>query len=248
MATRAVLKIQPRTEAGKGAARTLRRAGLVPGVIYGEGFETSSVAIDTKSVEQVWRQAGSHEILRLEAVGETDGFEAIIKELQIDPVSRRAIHIDLLRIRADKELDVRIPLILQGTPKGVKEFGGILQTGFRDLEITCLPKDLPESITVDVSNLMIHDSIHVKDLTLPDGVTVLMNPEEVVATVLPPATLKLEAELEAPVTASPQAEKEKAEGGKPEGGKAEGQKAGAGKTPAGKGAAEPAAKGKKGKD
>ena len=228
MATRSVIKVGPREGFGKGAARTMRRAGMVPGVIYGEGFETASVAIETKSVEQVWRQAGSHEILKVESEGGKDGFEAIIKAIQFDPISRHAIHIDLLRIRADKELEVRIPLVFQGLPKGVKEFGGILQYGFRDLAITCLPKDLPESIAIDVSGLMIHDSIHIKDIALPAGVTVSLNPEEVVATVLPPATLKLEAELEAPVTASPQAEKEKTEA-------------------AGKGEGEPP-KGKKGKD
>jgi large subunit ribosomal protein L25 len=243
MATRSVLKVVPRDNAGKGVARTLRRAGFVPGVIYGEGFETLSVSIETKAVEQIWRQAGSHEILKLEVEGQKSGFEAIIKELQIDPMSRRAIHIDMLRIRADKFLEVKIPLIFQGTPKGVKEFGGILQFGFREMGISCLPKDLPESIVIDVSEMMIHDSIHIKDIALPTGVTVSLNPEEVVATVLPPAVMKLEAELEAPVTASPQAEKEKTEGGKaePAKGKAEPGKGKAAEPAKGK-AAEPAKK------
>jgi large subunit ribosomal protein L25 len=198
------LQVTPRSEMGKGPNRQLRAAGRIPAVIYGLG-DPEKVALDYRAFERsVSGAAAENVILTLNFDQGTSVAEintAIIREVQRDPVTRRILHVDLYRLRMDVENDFEVPVHGQGAAMGVRE-GGILETIRRTVDIRCLPTDLPTSIEVDISGLRVNHSLHVSDLQVPEGVTLLTDPEEVLFTVLPP-----KAEV-VPVAAEAEAEEE----------------------------------------
>ncbi len=171
-----------RSERKKGAARRLRRSGSIPAIVYGHG-EPTAISIDAREFRTKFRHVSESTIITLDA-GEKK-FEVLIKDYQQDVVNGGILHIDFYEIEAGKAVRTNISVHIEGSPKGVRE-GGILEHPLYELEIECLPKDLPEDMKIDVSGLEIGDSLHVADLQPPEGVTILSNPDQVVALVSTP--------------------------------------------------------------
>jgi large subunit ribosomal protein L25 len=188
----ALLNLSVRKEIGKKVARQMRRTGAIPGVFYIHGQDSVPVVVDEKALRSVMISKANVVDLKFND-GRSE--KCVIREVQWDPLSSRPLHVDLMGIKLTEKIRVKVSVRLTGSPVGVKE-GGILQTMLRELEVECLPLDIPDAFTIDVSALKIHDAIHVSDLQL-EKVRILNDPEHVVATVLPP---KLE---EAPVVAAP---------------------------------------------
>ena len=171
---------QQRRERGKGPARRLRRAGKLPAVLYGHG-ETESLAIVEETLVNIWQsEAGENTILELMIEGEpATTYNAIVREVQINPISRRPMHVDLYRVRMDEPITVTVPLEFINIPEDrLKAAQHMLSPLLRELEVECLPRDIPEAITVDLAALEIGAVIHVNALVLPPGVTLMTEPEE----------------------------------------------------------------------
>jgi large subunit ribosomal protein L25 len=171
---------QQRRERGKGPARRLRQAGKLPAVLYGHGG-TESLAIVEETLVNIWQsEAGENTILELMIEGEpATTYNAIVREVQINPLSRRPIHVDLYRVRMDEPITVTVPLEFINIPEDrLKAAQHMLSPLLRELEVACLPRDIPEAITVDLAALEIGVVIHVNALVLPPGVTLVTEPEE----------------------------------------------------------------------
>ena len=167
------LNLIPRNDGGKGASRRLRREGMVPGIIYGASLEPEMVAIEhNELVKHLEHEAFFSHILSVQVEGGNGKQQAVIKDLQRHPARPFVMHFDLQRVSMDEELRMTVPLhfIGEDTAAGVK-MGGTVLHGRSDVEIVCLPKDLPEYIGVDVSALEVGDAIHLSELVLPGGVS-----------------------------------------------------------------------------
>lgn len=200
------LKGEVREKHGKGPARAARREGKVPGVIYGRGEPSLSISVDRKELITVMAgQAGSNVIIDLRLAGlEAQDRKALIRELQRDPLTGEITHIDLQHISMTQLITVEVPVHVTGTAIGVKDFGGILEFVTRTIQVECLPTEIPDAITVDISALGIHDAIHVRDISLPNA-TITLDPEQVLVTVVAPTVEK------APVAAEEAVAEEAAE-------------------------------------
>jgi large subunit ribosomal protein L25 len=173
---------------GKGGARKARKDGHIPGVLYGHGEKPVPVSVGAREFQVALHlHKGGNPIVNL-AVGGTE-FTALIRDAQYDPVSHEILHLDFQHISLTETIEVSVPVQLNGLPIGVKDGGGILETILRDLEVRCLPTAIPPAIEMDVSALNIGDSIHVRDLSIPD-VTILNDPDATVVTVVPPTVME----------------------------------------------------------
>ncbi|MCI0329481.1 MAG: 50S ribosomal protein L25 [candidate division Zixibacteria bacterium] len=193
-----MFKVQARKEAGKEKTKKIRAQGLLPGVVYGEGKSTP-VVFNAHEFENLYHSIrGENVLINLEIVnGGKETKKTLIREIQREPVWGKILHVDFQHVSLAKKISVKVPVHLVGTPPvGVKETGGILQHTFRELEISCLPTEIPQHIDVDVSLLKIGDSVHVRDLKLAEGIQILVDPDLSVASVVPPTIIK-EGELEA---------------------------------------------------
>lgn len=183
------IEVCRRTDSGKGPNRRLRAAGRIPAVLYGTGAAPEKVALDARAFDRaISTGAGENAILNVVIADSGSGKEetaAILREIQRDPVTRRVLHADLYRIRLDVENDFEVPLHGVGIPIGVRE-GGILEAIRRTIEVRCLPANLPNAINVDLLGLRVNNSIHVRDIEAPEGVTILSGADEVLFTVAPP--------------------------------------------------------------
>ncbi|HSE91908.1 MAG TPA: 50S ribosomal protein L25, partial [Methylomirabilota bacterium] len=167
------LTIRRREATGKQAAKRLRRAGAVPGVLYG-GIKPEAVTVDPRAVLRILHgHAGSTQLLTLAIEGDDGSRMAIIRDLQFDPVSDSLLHVDLQEVQADRAITVRVAVHPVGEAAGVKEQKGILQIVLHELEVSCLPTRIPERIDADVSPLMIGHVLTVGDLAVPEGVRIL---------------------------------------------------------------------------
>ena len=175
------LEVSRREKSGKEVAKKLRAAGKVPAVVYGGHKEPVAIEVDRKSVSELVQKSehGVRSIFLLKMAGTDQQRHAMIKDIQIDPVSRRMTHIDFVRVVMDEVVRVTVPVHIVGTALGVKE-GGILDWQIRDLHVECLPNAIPDKIDVDVTPLGSHDYYRVSDLKLPEGVKVQEDPERVV--------------------------------------------------------------------
>jgi large subunit ribosomal protein L25 len=190
-----VLNALPRTETGKGAARKLRAAKQVPGVVYGHKREPQSLALDARDLQKMLDRVSSDTtVFELKIDGSTS--RTLIRDIQRHPFRREILHIDFQELVAGELVTVDIPLVLVGTPVGVRLSGGMLDQVLRTISVEVDPGNIPNHIDVDVSNLDLHQSIHVRDLTLPAGVEVLENEGETICVVAPP---RAEVEAAAPV-------------------------------------------------
>ena len=168
---------------GKNDARRARAAGLVPVVVYGgEGGSVAALAPLRDLAAILRSESGRNTIFTLDIEG-VGASEVMFHERQIDPVRGRLIHADLTRLVKGQKIEVTVPLHLVGEPVGVREEQGVLEQIIREIEIRCEPREIPDVINVDVSNLGVHDVLHISDIPVPEGVEILNPPETVIATV-----------------------------------------------------------------
>jgi large subunit ribosomal protein L25 len=232
------IEAEPREVFGKNASRRLRHAGRVPAVVYGDQGPSLPVTVDPKEILRVLRSgAGQNAIFTLEIKGKAPA-RVMLRDWQLDPIKGNLIHVDMVRIGRDHKLRVNIPIHITGEPKGVKVQGGILEFMLREVEVECLPDDIPESLTVDVSELTLGQNLRVLNLPLGPKVKVLTEANRVVAHVVTPRVeeekpaeeLAEAAPAEPELIRKPRAEEEEGEEAegeqKPETGKKEAKKEG----------------------
>lgn len=180
-----LLTAQKREVTTRGGVKKIRRDGNIPAILYGSKFKATPITVKEKDVEKIAAsQVGLNTLISL-SVDSDAPVMVLIRDYQAHPLHRRFTHLDFQAIDATKKLMVEVPIKLIGLPVGVKE-GGILDHHIRRVQVECLPTNIPESFSVDVSNLKIGEGIHVRDLVLPEGVRVLKEAEHAVATVVPP--------------------------------------------------------------
>ena len=220
-----VVKSEKRQGLGSNAARRLRAQGFVPAVLYGESMATTPLVLAKKDVVQILRlETGENTIFKVAV--DADTYDAMIKELQIDPATDELIHVDLIRISMDKPIRVTVPVIHSGEPIGVKTEGGFVDFVTREIEVECLPRDIPESLGIDISELHVNQSFKAGGMTVPEGVKVLTDPNTVLVLVSMPHKEeevfpgeKPEGEVAAEEAKEPEViKKERAEKGEEEGG------------------------------
>lgn len=180
------LQAESRPNTGKGVARKLRAAGMIPGVIYGAKSDSRPISVDPRSLERVLHASGSGMNTLIDLAVDGSDSVVLVKELQRDPIRGAYLHADFYEVDLTKPIEVMVPIHFMGRARGV-EFGGIVDHPVRELDILCLPHVIPDSIEVDISELEIGDSLHVRDLVVPEGVTVLSDPELSIANVETPA-------------------------------------------------------------
>ncbi len=187
MITDIVVDVEPRSDLGKNASRRHRRAGTVPAVVYGAGEPPVPVLLDPRRVDEILKlEAGRNTIFSISVAGKSQAGAVMIKDIDRDPVTDRYRHVDLVRVRLDKAVHVKVPVRLLGLAEGVKNEGGVLEFVIREIEVECLPREIPEHLDVDVSGLHINEGVSVKDLRVKEGVKILGEPEGVVVVVAPP--------------------------------------------------------------
>jgi large subunit ribosomal protein L25 len=174
-----------RAATGKGAARKLRATGRIPAVVYGRGKASRSVSVDPAALIQILRKSHSGINTLIDLTLDSGETVVLVREIQKDPVSGQWVHADLFEVDLQQTIQVRVPLHFVGKARGV-EFGGILDHPMRELEIECLPRAIPDAIEVDVSDLDVGDSIHVRDLALPEGAQMISDLDLAVASVVLP--------------------------------------------------------------
>jgi large subunit ribosomal protein L25 len=179
---------------GKGAARSERRQGRVPGGLYGHGEDSIVLSVDANELHRLVHTVSiENTIVDLDVSGITQPYKVLIRELQRHPFKEEYLHIDFFHVAMDEKIRVEVPIVLQGIPTGVRNKGGVLDHQLRELEVFCLPGSIPEKIEVDVAELDIGDSIHVRDLVLPD-VEIESDPDRSVVAVLAPTVIEEAAE------------------------------------------------------
>ncbi len=185
------LSAEPRSKTGKGPARQLRREEKIPAVIYGHGRDSEPLTVLRADLDKTLvATGGGTTVIHLKIGGKK--VRTLIREIQRHPTGRNVTHVDFLEIHAGEKLTVRIPIRLEGSPFGVRTHGGVLDQVLRELEIRVLPKDIPQHVEIDVTELSVGDSIHVRDLLVANA-EVLDNADRTVCTVVPP---RFEAEPE----------------------------------------------------
>ena len=175
-----ILEAQQREPGNKNAARRVRVAGKIPAVVYGAGKDTSAIAVDPRQVMRILKSDSGHNTIFDLALGD-NRVKAMIVDWQFEPIKGTLLHVDLQRIAMDKKLTVTVPIVLKGEALGVKTEGGILEQLLREVEIECLPADIPKSIEADVSHLVFGVDLRVKDLAHSEKVKFLTDDERMVA-------------------------------------------------------------------
>jgi len=186
------LKSNIRTSVGKGAAKALRRENRVPAVLYGPGADTVLLSVDTKDLDLVMKNSGAGQLVLSLVVqnGESYTKTTMVKELQVPPVPRNFLHVDFHEVSMDRQLRMKVPVVIKGKAKGV-EIGGMMQIIRHELEVLCLPLEVPESIEVDVTDLDMGESIHIGDLSQDGDIEF---PDEANLTIVTILTPKVEEE------------------------------------------------------
>jgi large subunit ribosomal protein L25 len=183
-----LLKAEARTELGKGGARSLRRSNMLPAIIYAGGKSTP-IKLDRKEIVRLISSGvGEHALINIELAGEKSKEEvhpSLIKGYQADPVTNELLHVDFLEVSLKKKIKINIPIVLTKEPAGVK-LGGILQHHLREVQIECLPTQIPDGIEVDAEFIGLGHSLHVSDLQPPEGIKILTDSHEVIILVTAP--------------------------------------------------------------
>jgi len=201
-----LLEAKLRTKKGKVYSRKLRKEGLIPAVLYGGKKESLPVEVNVRDLEKIFLTGeGSNVIINLQLsnVNGNPVETVLIKDFQQDPITRAFLHVDFLRVSLREKITAHVPLVLVGEAPGVKE-AGILEHFLRELTIRCLPLEIPHHIEVNVSQLIIGESIHVRDLKIPEGIEVLSDPDQVVVTIGVPSKLEAEEVVAAPTVTEPE--------------------------------------------
>jgi large subunit ribosomal protein L25 len=185
MAEKKEYRVQAKVRDGRGKndARRTRRDGMVPITVYGGGAETVAAVAQLSDLAAILRsESGRNTIFTIDVEG-VGASEVMFHDRQIDPVKGRLIHADLTRLVKGQKIEVTVPLHLVGEPLGVRESQGVLEQPIREIEIRCEPRDIPDALELDVTNLDVHDVLHVSDIPVSEGVEFLTEPDVVVATV-----------------------------------------------------------------
>lgn len=198
------LSVSVRENSGKGVARSLRRDGRVPAVIYGHGREPQALSINTRDLEKLLEHiSAENTVIDLDVDGTSS--RTLIREIQRHPFKRQILHVDFQELVAGEKVIVRLPVILVGVPDGVRMDGGILDQTMRELEVEVDPANIPNHVEVDVTKMVIGSSLHVSDIKLPEGVEIVGDEEASVAVVSAPrAAVEAVATEEAAVGAEPE--------------------------------------------
>lgn len=183
------LDVQLREEVGRGKTKGLRDKGFIPAVIYGSGKDSESIKIAHRQLIRLIHQHRIENViinLKVEGDKKQKARSCLIKEIQYDPVHGDILHVDFNEISLTKVIKVNVPVVAKGEPVGVKQEGGSLEHNLWEIEVECLPTEIPKDVEVDVSNLKIGDSIHIKDIIFPANIKVLNSPEAIVLSVAEP--------------------------------------------------------------
>ena len=175
-----ILEAQKREPGNKNAARRVRVEGMIPAVLYGGGGESAPVVVDPRQVLRILRSETGHNTI-FDLTLDTNRVKAMIVDWQLEPIKGRLLHVDLQRIAMDKKLTVTVPVVLKGEAVGVKQEGGILEQLLREIEIECLPADIPKSIEVDISHLVFGIEVRVENLPHSDKLKFLTDPRQMIA-------------------------------------------------------------------
>jgi large subunit ribosomal protein L25 len=212
-----VVAAESRAETGKGPNGRLRSRGMIPGIVYGAGKKAVSVAVSPREIGDILRSAsGENTLFDIEVDGERR--KVILKQFQREPLKGQLIHADFFEMALDKRIEVKVHIELVGTPVGVKTEGGLLEFITRELDVECLPTEIPDKFSLDVSELELGRHLRVSEVVLPsDRITLLTDPDVVIAHVVTPRAEVAATEAEeAEAAAAAEAEGEGAEGAEPE--------------------------------
>lgn len=222
------VEAEARETFGKNAARRLRHVGRIPAVVYGGGGPAVSVTVDPKAIIRILRSEAGHNSLFTLQISDKAPARVMLRDWQWEPIKGDLMHVDMVRIARDEKLHVRVPIRITGEAQGVKIQGGVLEFILREVEVECLPDDIPEHITVDVTDLLIGRQLRVADLPVAESVKVLADAGRVVAHIVAPkteaASTTTEAELETAASEPEVMRKGKAEEEGGEAGKEESEK------------------------
>jgi len=197
------LKAEVRQAIGK-HVKQLRREGLVPAVLYGKNQETDLLQINAKALHKVLAQAGTHQLIALQ-IGNKKTTMTLVRDMQIDAVKHNYLHVDFYAVKMDEKVTAEVPLVFTGVAPAVRDLGGIMVHGLNAVEVECLPADLISSIEVNIDGLTnFDDHIAVADLKVPGTVTLLSDPESLVAKVEAPRTAETLEEASTVVSAEPE--------------------------------------------
>lgn len=183
----ATLHVEKRETRGKNEARRLRAAGRIPAVVYGtEKNKATAIAVDPKMLLRILHSdSGVNTLIGLEGA-DLAGGKVLVKDFQLDPIDHKLLHADFYAIAMDKLLTVTVPVVIKGEPKGVKQQGGIVDFVSREIEVECLPADIPQHIDIDVTELMLHQGVRVRDLPKDGKWKAVSEPDLMIVHVVPP--------------------------------------------------------------
>ena len=181
MRTEITVTAEARASRGKNEARRTRRSGMIPGVVYGAYKDPVPVTVNPRQISQILHSTTGHNTIFNLSVQGGESSPVMVVDDQYDPIKGTLLHVDLKRIDLTKRIHVSVPVVTQGEPKGVKQQGGLLEIVTRDVEIECLPDDIPEHFTIDVTELMIGQSKRASDIALTGSIKLLSPPDSVIA-------------------------------------------------------------------
>ncbi len=190
MAQQLNLTIERREGVGSTKARALRKDGKIPGVLYGHGSEAQAIALARRGLDDILHKGARTSLITLTMDGKRVD-TALLREVQVDPVSRRIVHVDLQRVSADETVQAKLPVVTVGTPVGVRDFGGVMDVVLHDLEVEGPANRLPDRIEIDVNELGIHQHVTAGEIALPEGFKMITPAEATVIAVEPSKTEKL---------------------------------------------------------
>ncbi|MCD6528645.1 50S ribosomal protein L25 [bacterium] len=178
--------------------RVLREKGILPGIVYGPNLKNIPLELDLKEFEKVYKEAGESSLISLEVEGKKEKNLVLIREVKLDPLTDKPIHVDFYQPNLEEKIEVTVPLVFKGEAPAVKELGGTLVKNISEIEVKVLPQNIPHEIEVNVEKLKtFDDAILVRDLRLPEGVEILRESQDTIAFVAEPE--KVEEELEKPI-------------------------------------------------
>jgi large subunit ribosomal protein L25 len=200
----ATLHVEKRETRGKNEARRLRAAGKIPAVVYGTDKNTATaIAVDPKMLLRILHsESGVNTLIGLEGA-DVKGGKVLVKEYQLDPIDHKLLHADFYAVAMDKLITVTVPVVIKGEPKGVKQQGGIVDFVSREIEVECLPADIPEHIDIDISELMLHQGVRVRDLPKDGKWKAVSDPDLMIVHVVPVKVEEVPAADAAAVAATP---------------------------------------------
>lgn len=185
------LQAQKRQVGPRSALTELRNKGKIPAVVYGTDVESEPIAIEESQFHQLVNQQGLNRVVKLNVDGKS--LNVMIKDVQSDPIRNKVLHLDFSKINMNEKTDTSVSIVLEGEAEGVKD-GGVLQHTMRELNIRCLPGEIPDNVTYNIEKLTVGDTVTVAHLTVPNGVEILDAPESVVLTIVPPQAEPVEEE------------------------------------------------------